>query len=114
MLENVREEQRIEGVLVPVTENSVFAYVIESKQPFRGTLGSVKVDRLLLRALGRPVGIPAAIFPVVLRDRVVNLLYVDNDGLPLAETGLGALQALCELVSVAYERIIRLRRRRLE
>jgi len=107
-------EERIEGVLVPVTESSVFAFVCESKQAFRGTLGSVKVDRLLLRALGRPVGIPAAIFPVVLRNRVVNLLYVDNDGLPLSETGLGALQALCELVSVAYERIIRVRRRRLE
>jgi hypothetical protein len=43
----------------------------------------------------------------------VHLLYVDNGPDPLAETSLAALDALCDLVSVAYERLVLDGKRRL-
>lgn len=48
----------------------------------------------------------ALVLPIAVRQRVINLLYVDNEGEPLAETAVAALCALGGCVSQAYERLI--------
>ena len=45
-------------------------------------------------------------FPIVIADRVMNLLYVDNGPDPMPETSIGALLVLCSGIGRAYERMI--------
>jgi hypothetical protein len=99
-------ESRIEGVLVPLDAESVFAQVATSNQPYRGAPPNGALDGRVLRALGRGAAVEIAILPIALRGRVVNLLYVDAGAQPLAETALGAASALTTCVSRAYERLI--------
>ena len=47
-----------------------------------------------------------AILPVRIRDRVVNVLYVDNGPEVLAETSIAALASLCECIARAYGQLI--------
>jgi MshEN domain len=76
----------------------------------RGTPQGLAAD--LATAAGRGEVRDAAVLPVRIRGRAVNLLYADNGALPLPETGVAALEALCDCVSQAYERIILARKRR--
>ena len=104
--------ERIEGVLLPLEAESVLAKPAAGKGVFRGPPPRSGIDERLFRVLGRSYVREAAIFPVRIRDRVVNLLYVDNGTDPLGETSIGALSALCDCISRAYEGLILARNRR--
>jgi hypothetical protein len=47
-----------------------------------------------------------AVFPILIRGQVVNLLYTDGGSNALGDTRFAALDALAALVSRAYERLI--------
>ena len=99
-------ERHIGAVLVPTDADSVLAHVATSGQPYSGTPPQDSLDVRVLRALGRADVREIAVFPIAVRGRVVNLLYVDAGAQPIAETTLGALQALTLCVARAYERMI--------
>ena len=46
------------------------------------------------------------VHPIVIRSRIVNLLYADNGPDPFGETSIAALASLCACVARAYERVI--------
>jgi hypothetical protein len=96
---------RIEAVLVPIDADSVLARAAHG-EPYRGAPPKGALDARVLRALGRADAREIAVLPILLRDRVVNLLYVDAGEKAIAETALGALQALTLCVERTYERLI--------
>ena len=59
-----------------------------------------------VRALGRSGVAEAAVLPVRISGRVVNLLYVDNADHAMAESSFAALSGVCSCVAAAYERLI--------
>ena len=99
-------ERHIEAVLVPIDADSVLARAATSGQPYLGASPQGILDVRVLRALGRADAREIAVLPIAVHGRVVNLLYVDAGAQPLAETTLGALQALTLCVARAYERMI--------
>ncbi len=104
-------EQGVEGILIPVGADSVFARPATSGEAYRGAPPRDGLDARILRALGRADVNELVVLPLAIRDRVVNVLYADNGDQPLLETAVAALEAVVACVSKAYERIIRYRKR---
>lgn len=99
-------EARTEGIMIPVDAGSLMAGPLASGRLVRSATPLGPVDMRVLRALGRDHVHHVAVLPIMIGDRVVNLLYVDNGRAPLAETSLGALRVLCLGVGRVYERLI--------
>ena len=104
--------RRTDGLFVPLASASVLAVTVANGEPFRGALPRSGIDEQIFGAIGRRDVRDAAIFPVRIRDRVLNLLYVDNGPHPLAESSIAALGAVCDGIARAYARLILLSKRR--
>ncbi len=85
-----------------------------TRTPFRGRPPESGLDATLLASLQRSDAREVTVFPILIRDQVVNLLYTDSSQNPLGETGFAALEALASLVTRSYERLILERKTALE
>jgi hypothetical protein len=95
-----------DALTIPINMPSLFTHPAQTGLPFRGAPPSGGVDGRVLEGLGREAAQEILVHPVVIRDRVVNLLYADNGSENFAETSIGALTALSHTLSRAYERLI--------
>lgn len=93
----------IESVIVPADVDSFFAPALNCGKPQRGVSPGGDVDARVLRAMGRPQTADRLLVPVILRGRVINLLYADNGPDGLAETSAAALCSLGACIASAYE-----------
>jgi hypothetical protein len=94
---------------VPRGEPSVFRTVTRDKTVFLGRFGPEPPNRRFLEALGKRPQTNAAVFPVVVRGRVVNLVYGDAGPSGNVKADMGELLVLLQKVPKAYLRIIRRR-----
>ena len=81
--------------------------VLETRGPYLGPVARDPGNDELLAALGRGQPRTALVYPVVLRDRVVCLLYADNGEAPVSPGRLGDLLLVAGALGVAFERILR-------
>jgi len=95
----------IDGLCVPASEPSMLATAARGGV-FHGSPARQGIDATVARLIGGGEPREAAIVPVVIRGRVVQILYVDNGPDPLPPSSLAALGALCDGVSAAYGRLI--------
>ncbi len=93
---------------IPLDRPSVFRDVVRDKSVFIGRLGPEEENRRFLKEIGKRLG-TAALFPVLVRGRVVNLVYGDGGPGGNVRGDLGELLALAQKVPRAYLRIIRRR-----
>jgi MshEN domain len=93
----------------PLDHPSVFQTVTRDKTMFIGRLGPEDQNQRLVKALGKRPGTNAAVFPVMVKGRVVNLVYADNGASGNLKPSLGELLVLLQKVPRAYLRIIRRR-----
>jgi hypothetical protein len=97
--------QRIDGLYLPASEPSMLADATRApilrRPPARDG-----IDGTVARVVGGGEPLEAAILPVAVGGRAVQLLYVDNGPDALAPSSLAALGALCDTVSAAYQRLI--------
>lgn len=91
---------------VPIHSPSIFTHPAQTGLPYRGQPPRGGIDGRLLEGLGRAEVQEILVHPVVIRDRVVNVLFADNGPETFGETSIGALTALCHTLSAAYERLI--------
>lgn len=105
--------ESLDGILLPTEVDTIFSRPATARTPFRGRPPEGGIDARVLGALSRKGVREALVHPIVIRDRVINLLYADNGSEPLAETSVAALAALCGCVARAYERLILERKVRL-
>jgi hypothetical protein len=94
---------------VPLDVPSVFQSVTRNRTMFVGRLGPEEANRAFLESIGKKPGTTAALFPVTLRGRVVNLLWGDSGSVGAARGDLGQLLAHMQKIPRAYLRIIRAR-----
>ncbi len=99
-------DRGVEGIVIPVGADSVFAQPAATGEGYRGPPPDHGLDERILRLLGRADVGEMVVLPLVIRDRVVNVLYADSGDQRLPETAMAALEAVCACVSQAYERII--------
>ena len=103
------DRARIAALRIPLDVPSVFQGVTRARTVFVGRPGPEEPTRRFLEVLGRkPVG-TAALFPLAVKGRVVNLIWGDGGSPPGAKRELGELMALVQKVPRAYLRIIRVR-----
>jgi Type II secretion system (T2SS), protein E, N-terminal domain len=94
---------------IPLDQPSVFQTVSRDKTVFIGRFGPEEENQRILRALAKRPNTNAAVFPIVLRGRVVNLVYGDNGGIGNVKANMGELMVKVQKVPRAYARIIRQR-----
>jgi len=98
-----------EGLSIRLDAPSVFQTVTRDRTLFLGRLGPEAENQRLLKALGKRPQTNAAVFPIVVRGRVVNLVYGDAGPAGNVKADIGELLVLLQKVPKAYERIIRRR-----
>jgi hypothetical protein len=76
---------------------------------FVGRPGPEEANQAFLESIGKKAGTTAAVFPVALRGRVVNLMWGDSGSAGAARGDLGQLLAFMQKIPRAYLRIIRAR-----
>ncbi len=94
---------------VPLDLPSVFQGVTRNRTMFVGRLGPEEANQKLLEAIGKKPGTTAALFPIAVRGRVVNLIWGDSGATGAGRADLGQLIAYIQKIPRAYLRIIRAR-----
>jgi len=94
---------------IPLDQPSVFQAVARNRTVFIGRLGPGGENQRFLRTLAKRSGSNAALLPIAVRSRVVNLIYGDNGTAGNLKGSLGELLVLLQRVPKAYLRIIRRR-----
>jgi hypothetical protein len=112
--DGVAISEQIAGILLPVDSDCAIAAPAATRAAFRGRPPEGGLDTTLLANLQREDTREVTVFPILIRDQVVNLLYTDSGQNPLGETSFAALGALANLISRAYERLILERKAALE
>jgi hypothetical protein len=94
---------------IPLDQPSVFRTVSRDKTVFIGRFPLEDENQRFAKALGKRPHTNAAVLPVALRGRVVNLIYGDNGAGGQVKPDLGELMVQLQKVPRAYLRIIRKR-----
>lgn len=103
------DRERAAALRIPLDTPSVFRTVVRDRSVFVGRLGTDEEDHRFLDALDKRPATNAALFPIAVRGRVVNLVYGDNGATGHVKPGLGDLLLALQRVPRAYLRIIRRR-----
>ena len=103
------DRSRAAALRVPLDLPSVFQGVTRNHTMFIGRPGSEEADLAFLEAIGKKPGTTAALFPIAVRGRMVNLMWGDSGSAGAARGELGQLLADMQKIPRAYLRIIRAR-----
>jgi hypothetical protein len=103
------DRARASALRIPLDLPSVFQGVTRNRTMFVGRPGPEETNRAFLEAIGKKAGTTAAVFPIAVRGRVVNLVWGDSGSAGAARGDLGQLLAHMQKVPRAYLRIIRAR-----
>ena len=96
---------RIDGLCVSASEPGMLGAAARGKV-FHGRPPSDGIDGAAVRIVAGERPLEAAVLPIAIDGRVVQLLYVDNGPDPLPARSLAALGALCDGVATAYRRLV--------
>lgn len=100
------EEDFIDRVMLPLNAPSIFKTVVDAQEPFAGGLPDEVLHRHFYKALRRETPSSAMLAPVIMRGRVVNLVYLDTLKTD-ASVALALLNGMAPHVVTAYERILK-------
>jgi hypothetical protein len=99
----------VESLRIPLDKPSMFQRVIRDKTLFLGRVGKDEESQSFVKALSKKATSSAALFPVVLKGRVVNVVYGDAGASGNLKASLGELLVLAQRVPRAYARLIQKR-----
>lgn len=94
---------RFRSLAIPLNTPSVFQLVVNSRAHFLGGLQKTKINIGFLKAMGKQVPLSAVVVPILVRERVVNLLYCDNGHRAHAASDIGELLILAQHIARCYE-----------
>jgi hypothetical protein len=101
------DEDRVEVLLIPLGVPSIFRMAIETNALFVGPAPPTAIHGHLFKILRSPPPAQAVVVPVLIRDRVVNLIYGHLRGdRHLDEPALEGLRRLATGAAEAYARMI--------
>jgi hypothetical protein len=103
------DRARAASLQMPLDTPSVFQGVTRNRAVFVGRLGPEGANQKFLEAIGKKAGGTAALIPIAVRGRVVNLLWGDSGATGAGRGDLGQLMAHMQKIPRAYLRIIRAR-----
>lgn len=83
---------------------SILKEVVADKAPFVGFVPGTPANKKMLDSLGGPTSDQSVLIPLMIRDRVVNILYADGGGDPRSR--LSDLQRIVSKAAMAFEILI--------
>jgi len=98
---------RAAGMRIPLDLPSVFQSVTRDRSVFVGRLGPEETNQTFLTAIDKKPSSTAAVLPVAVRGRVVNLVWGDSGTRGAGRANVGQLLTYMQRVPRAYLRIIR-------
>jgi hypothetical protein len=98
-----------ESLRIPLDQPSVFQSVAQERTVFIGRLAAGPENEKFLKAIAKRPQTTAAVFPIAVRGRVVNLIYGDAGAGGGVRAEVGGLLVHAQHVTRAYLRIIRRR-----
>jgi len=101
------ERHLVSSMRIPLDQPSVFQTVTRDRSVFVGRFGAEEENQRFLSAIGKRPQTNAALFPIVVKGRAVNLVYGDSGPAGNIKANLGELMVLAQKVSRAYLRVIR-------
>ncbi len=96
----------VTAISLPLETPTAFRTAATNLAPFIGRIGEDPATLALVTALGRKGPIPAALVPVILRNRTVAILYADAQGKGLPQATLGELANCAAAAARAFQRLI--------
>ena len=100
-------QEAVERVILPLQQPSIFRLAFEARAHYLGPVPKQPVNYLFLKLLGGKVPRSAFVIPVVVRGKVVNLLYCDNGGGQDATLDVGELLILAQHINRSYEALLK-------
>ena len=100
------EPFEIESIVAPLGGDGLLADAVRSGKPVQRPPAAA-LDKVVAKALRCEPEAALAVFPIQIGGRVVNLLVAKSGAGVLPSTAAAALNALAQLVSASYERLIR-------
>jgi hypothetical protein len=100
------DSRAINGVLMPLESASMLTHAANQFVPFRVDPREKPVDARVQQLLTSRVVTEVSLFPVVVKQRAVNLLYACHGSEPLGPIAFGALSLLAEQMGAAYGQLI--------
>jgi hypothetical protein len=98
------------SVMIPLDSPSVFQLVVNARAHYLGGMHKTKTNIEFLRATGKKVPYSACLLPVLVRGRVVNILYCDNGHKEHSTDDIGDLLILAQRISQCYESLFEQKR----
>jgi hypothetical protein len=100
------DESQVDVVVLPLNSDSLFQDASEKRVPAGGVVVENSVHRRFYKALRRSPPASAIVVPVMLRNRVVNLIYADRLSRLDAMDSAEALIEVARQTAAAYARIL--------
>ena len=100
------------SIMIPLELPSVFQLVVEARAHYLGGIGKTKINIEFLRATGKQVPLSAFLLPVLVRGRVVNILYCDNGHKNHCPSDISDLLILSQRITRSYEFLFEQKRAR--
>lgn len=85
---------------------SVFLTVKNSEQTYYGEITSFPFDEDFLSKIGRKRPLRVYLVPIMVKTKLVSILYVDNGNKDIPSERIGEINALIEKLSIAFEILI--------
>lgn len=103
------DQATIESISVPLGPPSMFTTVYEGKVAFLGPPPEegMAIQRKVFRALGSEDPLEAIVIPVMLGERMVNILYAHATGGTIADGALEDAARVAREATTAYARLVR-------
>jgi hypothetical protein len=95
----------VETFDVPAKDSPVFSEVLRSKSNYRGPIMNIKGNVPLIEVLtGTPQD--ALVLPIIIREKTIALLYIDNGNKAVLNANVGFLSMLASMAAIAFEILI--------
>jgi HEAT repeat protein len=99
--------ERCRAIHLAVEAVALFRAAIAAAGPYLGPVPRDDANERLLAALDRPWPHTALVYPILLRDRAVCVLYADNGDAPVSPGRIGDLLLVLGAAGAAFERVLR-------
>ena len=102
----------VEDFIANGEDDSIFSDVIRNRTYYRGPVLNIRGNNSLIKILN---GIPqdVLLMPILIREKLIGLLYVDNGNTSVLNANVGFLALLVSMAAVSFEILI-LKKRILE
>ncbi len=106
LITDATELKRVEGPVLAIDDGGMLETAFNTRSIYLGSPGKTEADHALFQKMDRARPKNCVILPVVLRGRVILMLYSDSGAMGVKSESVSDLTRLTRLVADAFDRIL--------